>query len=66
MNQKLLLEDLYESRQCNRLLETETTEEAWPSNVDDRGRQNSQFDAGEAYEVKSLMHTYFSDSCSPM
>jgi hypothetical protein len=42
-----LLEDLYDSRQCNRLLETETTEEAWP---DDR-RQASQFDAGEAYEV---------------
>jgi len=29
VNQKLLLEDLYESRQCNRLLETETAEEAW-------------------------------------
>ena len=59
VNQKLLLEDLYESRQCNRLLETETTEEAWPSSVDDRGRQNSQFDAGEAYEVKCLNFKLF-------
>jgi hypothetical protein len=53
VNQKLLLEDLYESRQCNRLLETETAEEAWPASGDDRlsGRQNSQFDAADAYEV---------------
>lgn len=56
MNQKLLLEDLYESRQCNRLLETETAEEAWPtSNIAEErgmGRLNSQYDVNDAYEVR--------------
>jgi len=56
VNQKLLLEDLYESRQCNPLLQTETAEEAWPASSDERsmGRQNSQFDAADAYEVRGV------------
>ena len=56
VNRKLLLEDLYDSRQCNRLLETETAEEAWTTSSigDERamGRQNSQFEVADAYEVR--------------
>lgn len=62
VNRKLLLEDLYDSRQCNRLLETETAEEAWTTSSigDERamGRQNSQFEVADAYDAYEVRVTF--------